>query len=71
VSPLEKYQTSIVSAPMDACGCIGPQNGEPRCPCQMRFIVKRNGRWIQKEVDLGPAPADRPLSSTTSEGEQA
>lgn len=19
-----------------ACGCLGPQNGEPLCPCQMR-----------------------------------
>lgn len=21
---------------MNACFCIGPQNGEPYCPCQMR-----------------------------------
>ena len=39
------------------CGCIGPQNGEPRCPCAMRHVIVRDGRYIQKEVDLGPAPA--------------
>lgn len=37
------------------CNCVGPQNGEPRCPCQMRKVIKRDGRWIQPEVDLGPA----------------
>ena len=38
------------------CNCIGPQNMEPMCPCKMRAsrIFKRNGRWIQPEVDLGP-----------------
>lgn len=39
-----------------ACGCIGPQNGEPYCPCMMRAkgIVRRNGRWVEPERDLGP-----------------
>lgn len=43
---------------MSTCFCIGPQNGEPYCPCRMRDmgIVKRNGRWVQPERDLGPAP---------------
>jgi hypothetical protein len=41
---------------MSTCFCIGPQNGEPYCPCRMRDlgIVKRNGRWVQPEKDLGP-----------------
>lgn len=37
-----------------ACNCIGPQNGEPLCPCAMRGVVKRNDRWIRVEHDLGP-----------------
>ena len=40
---------------MMPCNCIGPQPGFPRCPCQMRNIVKRDGRWIQLEQDLGAA----------------
>ena len=42
------YNTSHV------CACIGPQNGEPRCPCVMRGVVQRNGRWVKPEQDLGP-----------------
>lgn len=38
-----------------ACACIGPQDGEPVCPCQMRGIVVRDGRYIRPEQDLGPA----------------
>lgn len=37
-----------------ACCCIGPQNGEPLCPCMMRGVFQRNGRWIKPEEDLGP-----------------
>lgn len=36
-----------------ACNCIGPQNGDPLCPCQMRSVVRRDGRYVQ-ERDLGP-----------------
>jgi hypothetical protein len=38
-----------------ACNCIGPQNGEPKCPCMMRNVFKKNGRWVQAEIDLGPS----------------
>ena len=37
-----------------ACNCIGPQNNEPKCPCMMRGVVERDGRWIETERDLGP-----------------
>ena len=37
-----------------ACFCMGPQNGQPLCPCQMRGLIQRNGRWIRPEQDLGP-----------------
>ncbi len=40
-----------------ACFCVGPQNGEPRCPCMMRGLVQRDGRWIEPEKDLGPINA--------------
>ena len=39
-----------------ACNCIGPQNGEPKCPCMMKDVAVRDGRYIQREQDLGPAP---------------
>ena len=37
-----------------ACNCIELQRNEPKCPCLMRNIIECEGRWIQKEVDLGP-----------------
>lgn len=39
-----------------ACGCMGPQNGEPLCPCMMRArgVYKKDGRWVEPEKDLGP-----------------
>ncbi len=43
-----------------ACNCVGPRNGQPLCPCQMRGVFQRNGRWIMPERDLGPV---RPLPS--------
>lgn len=41
-----------------ACLCIGPQNGQPLCPCKMRNVKIRDGRYIQPEVDLGPVPEE-------------
>ena len=38
---------------MRACYCIGPQNGQPLCPCQMRNVVVREGRY-KRVIDLGP-----------------
>ena len=38
-----------------ACNCIGPQKGQPVCPCAMRFVKVVNGRYVRTE-DLGPAP---------------
>jgi hypothetical protein len=35
------------------CFCIGPQNGEPVCPCRMKSVIKENGRYKQI-IDLGP-----------------
>lgn len=41
-------------SPSNACFCIGPQNGEPLCPCRMRGVIVRDGRYILPERDLGP-----------------
>lgn len=43
------------------CNCIGPQNGQPRCPCQMRGVAIKDGRYVIPEQDLGAAP----ISTTT------
>lgn len=40
---------------MRACFCTGPRNGEPLCPCRMRNVTVRNGRYV-REDDLGPVP---------------
>lgn len=40
----------------NACNCIGPQNGQPLCPCQMTMVQIKNGRYVMPERDLGPAP---------------
>lgn len=61
MSSLDKYQIAAQAGTLQPCNCIGPQRGEPRCPCGMRNVIKRDGRWIQQEVDLGPAPPDKPM----------
>jgi hypothetical protein len=53
---------------MHACNCIGPQRGEPKCPCMMRGVIVRNGRYIQAEVDLGPAPTASGSPATAPAG---
>ena len=62
-----------VSLPADtnarACNCIGPQNGQPRCPCMMVGIVERDGRWVQLERDLGPVRPRWPTPNTSSRSE--
>ena len=36
------------------CACLGPQNGQPLCPCQMRGLIKRDGYWVRPEQVIGP-----------------
>lgn len=43
-----------ISAGYRPCNCIGPQNGEPLCPCAMRGVTVEDGRYVQRR-DLGPA----------------
>ncbi len=37
------------------CNCVGPQNGQPVCPCRMSSVHIVDGRWVQI-IDHGPAP---------------
>lgn len=39
-----------------SCNCVGPRNGEPVCPCQMRNVKIIDGRYVQVN-DLGPVPS--------------
>lgn len=36
-----------------ACFCVGPQDGQPLCPCAMKGVRIENGRYIQI-IDHGP-----------------
>ena len=38
---------------LSSCYCIGPQNGQPLCPCMMRNVKVIDGRYVRVE-DLGP-----------------
>lgn len=35
------------------CYCVGPQNGDPVCPCRMRDVTIEDGRYVRKH-NLGP-----------------
>ena len=35
------------------CFCMGPQNGDPACPCKMKELKIVNGRYV-KIIDYGP-----------------
>jgi hypothetical protein len=42
-----------IGAGLRPCNCIGPQNGQPVCPCAMRSVTIEDGRYVQRS-DLGP-----------------
>lgn len=29
-----------------SCACMGPQNGEPLCPCRMRAVARMNSQML-------------------------
>lgn len=37
-----------------ACNCVGPQDGQPLCPCRMRGVEIEDGRYVMPARDLGP-----------------
>ena len=51
-----KQQDDIRREPI-ACNCIGPQNGEPVCPCRMKNVVIVDGRY-KEIIDLGEVVDD-------------
>lgn len=36
-----------------ACNCVGPKNGQPKCPCLMQNLRVLDGRWVEV-IDHGP-----------------
>jgi len=36
---------------MFMCGCLGPKNGEPLCPCRMRNVFKLEDGWFHIDHD--------------------
>lgn len=44
-----------------SCNCIGPQNGQPVCPCRMKGVTIEAGRYVEKR-DLGPVRLPAPDS---------
>lgn len=42
-------------ADFHVCCCVGPQNGDPLCPCQMREVGVFGDRLVRVQ-DLGPRP---------------
>lgn len=58
LSQAEKYRIQAIQGQAQQsaqCGCIGPQRGEPVCPCQMACVKIVDGRYVMTR-DLGPAP---------------
>jgi len=41
-----------------ACGCQGPRDNEPVCPCAMIGMSMFEGRWI-RIIDYGPIEAEK------------
>lgn len=39
-----------------SCNCLGPQNGQPLCPCHMRNVQVKDGRYVEI-IDHGPVRA--------------
>lgn len=63
---LEKLRQSQPSPLTSPCNCMGPQNGQPVCPCQMRGVVILNGRYV-RTTDLGPAPISEQIGHRLKE----
>ena len=52
-SDVYKHHEDVRKYPdVHACYCIGPQNGEPVCPCRMKNVVIVDGRY-KEIIDLG------------------
>jgi len=53
---MKKFDLQSVDAGKGSpCFCVGPQNGEPLCPCAMKSVIIRDGRYVRIQ-DFGPVP---------------
>lgn len=50
---------SVVSAnDTHSCNCIGPQDGDPVCPCQMSYHLQRQAEraaWEREQIAIRKA----------------
>jgi hypothetical protein len=53
----------VVDPFSSACGCMGPQRGEPVCPCAMRTVIRWKGVWIDLKPIRGKEPGPGYLDS--------
>lgn len=40
------YQKQLVDKGLNLCGCIGPINGQPYCPCKMTRLDKEQIKLV-------------------------
>lgn len=45
---------------INRCFCIGPQNGEPYCPCMMKDLVQIEGAWYTRASTKKPLSISEP-----------
>lgn len=67
VAAVEAAYQGIIAAKregleMAACMCMGPQNGEPLCPCQMRAAMTH-----MSKLPIIPAQVLQPIETASSD----
>lgn len=50
---VDKFNESMQSdlGAVNPCACVGPQDGEPVCPCAMRWVTVVGGRYYRVNTD--------------------
>ena len=64
---IAKAKMAATVQPLRMCNCIGPQRGQPVCPCQMQHVQVVDGRYVLTR-DLGPAPPPAELARAADAG---
>ncbi len=52
-----------------ACGCMGPQGDQPRCPCRMGNVIRYRDTWI--EINKIITPVDEAVQAELSNSLEA
>lgn len=55
---IQRAFDQVVEPYNSACGCMGPQRGEPLCPCAMQTVVRWRGVWVQLTAITPEVPND-------------